>query len=181
MKKIPCLFRRDFSDRQNPILLQEVTPGCEWVIAGEGVPTRKFDGTSCAVIKGKLYKRFDCKPGKRLPEGGIPCCDPDPVTGHWPHWVPVLTSDKYHLEAFHSRQANGTYELVGPKVNGNPEGFENHTLIRHGIEVLDLPEGLTWDSLQDFLQKTHIEGIVWHHPDGRMVKLRRDDYGFSWP
>jgi hypothetical protein len=180
MKKIPCLFQRDFSNLQHPELLRDVTPGCEWVLANEGIPTAKFDGTACAIISGKLYKRFDCKPGKKLPDGGIPCCDPDSVTGHWPHWVPVLPNDKYHLEAFHG-QADGTYELVGPKVNSNPEGFSNHVLIRHGIEVLDLPVKLTWDSLQKFLQKTHIEGIVWHHPDGRMVKLRRDDYGFSWP
>lgn len=26
MKKIPCLFQRDFSDRRRPVLLPEVTP-----------------------------------------------------------------------------------------------------------------------------------------------------------
>ncbi len=181
MKKIPCLFQRDFSNKMfDPTLLREVTPGCDWVFAGEGIPTRKFDGTSCAVIQGKLYKRFDCKPGKKLPMGAISCSDPDPVTGHWPHWVPVLPNDKYHLEAFQG-QPDGTYELVGPKVNGNPEGFASHTLVLHGKETLNLPSELTYDSLKGFLRDTYIEGIVWHHPDGRMVKLRRDDYGFPWP
>ena len=26
-----------------------------------------------------------------------------------------------------------------------------------------------------------VEGIVWHHPDGRMVKIKRKDFGFKWP
>ena len=26
-----------------------------------------------------------------------------------------------------------------------------------------------------------IEGIVWHHPDGRMAKIKRRDFGLSWP
>jgi len=40
--------------------------------------------------------------------------------------------DKYHLEAHHVYFDDGTYELVGPKVQGNPEKFDKHTLIRHG-------------------------------------------------
>lgn len=23
------------------------------------------------------------------PANATPCCDPDPITGHWTHWVPV--------------------------------------------------------------------------------------------
>ena len=76
MIKIPCLFERDFTDKRNPILLPTVTPGCEWVMAGEGVATRKYDGTACAVINGELYKRYDAKQGKEPPPGAIPCADP---------------------------------------------------------------------------------------------------------
>jgi hypothetical protein len=30
--------------------------------------------------------------------------------------------------------------------------------------------------------QTHkdIEGIVWHHPDGRMVKIKKKDFGYKW-
>ena len=27
----------------------------------------------------------------------------------------------------------------------------------------------------------NIEGIVWHHPDGRMVKIKARDFGLPWP
>lgn len=76
MKKIPCLFQRDFTDRRNPRLLESVTPGMEWVIADEGEATIKLDGTACAVIGGKLYKRYDAKHGKPAPVDGIPCDEP---------------------------------------------------------------------------------------------------------
>ena len=26
-----------------------------------------------------------------------------------------------------------------------------------------------------------LEGVVWHHPDGRMVKIKRKDFGYKWP
>lgn len=41
MKKIPTVFVRDPDDRKH--VLPQVTPGCEWVLAGEGRATRKFD------------------------------------------------------------------------------------------------------------------------------------------
>jgi hypothetical protein len=44
MRKIITLFQRNYeSDR---LVRDEVVPGAEWVLAGEGVATRKFDGTS---------------------------------------------------------------------------------------------------------------------------------------
>ena len=42
MKKIISLYQRNYNgDRQ---VRDEVVPGAEWVIAGEGVATRKWDG-----------------------------------------------------------------------------------------------------------------------------------------
>ena len=51
MQKIPTVFQRDPSNPKH--VLPEVTPGCEWVLAGEGVPTRKYDGTGLglAIVK----------------------------------------------------------------------------------------------------------------------------------
>lgn len=90
MRKMPCLFERDFTDKRRPVLLRAVTLGCEWVLNGEGIASIKRDGTACAVIDGALYARFDAKRGKTPPPGAIPCDpEPDPVTGHWPHWVLV--------------------------------------------------------------------------------------------
>ena len=182
MKKMPCLFQRDFTDKSNPILLRDVTPGCEWVLAGEGVATRKWDGTAVAIIGGKLHARYDAKRGKPLPPGAIPCGEPDQITGHNPAWVLAYGPEhKWIREAFTTSgtTVNGTYEAIGPKINGNHEGVSIHILMRHGGERF-APER-TWGGLRLFLDQHNMEGLVFHHPDGRMCKIRRDDYGLSWP
>jgi hypothetical protein len=197
MIKIPCLFQRDFTDKRRPLLLRAVTQGCEWVMAGEGAATRKRDGTACLVKDGVLYKRYDVKKGKIVPVGAIPCTPAaDAVTGHWPHWVEVTSSGGdscWHMEAWTGLRVsdgsrfrpklnleNGTYELCGPKINGNPEQLEEHVFIRHESEVLaNIPRD--YDKLRETLRLARYEGIVFHHPDGRMCKIRRDDYGFAWP
>ena len=89
MKKIPTLFERVFQNHKLVGITERVTPGFSWVLDGEGEATIKYDGACCALLNGKFYKRYDAKRGKQPPEGAIPCCPPDPVTGHWPHWVPV--------------------------------------------------------------------------------------------
>lgn len=38
-----------------------------------------------------------------------------------------------------------------------------------------LPE-VTHDELRGYLLMHTFEGIVWHHPDGRMAKLKRRDF-----
>ena len=193
MKKIPCLFARDFTDKRRPVLLRDVSPGC-------GVGHRRRGGSNAQARRDRVcshrweFKRYDVKKGKSVPQGAIPCDEPDPITGHWPHWIEVGSEpdSRYHVEAFTGLRssdgsrfrprepiADGTYELVGPKVQGNPEGFAEHTLVRHGTEAVDPPR--TWDGLRDFLASYDGEGIVFHHPDGRMCKIRRDDFGFDWP
>lgn len=185
MKKIPCLFVRDFTDKRNPILTREVTPGCEWVLAGEGTASRKWDGTACAVISGILYKRYDAKRGKAAPEGAIPCSEPDPVTGHHPHWLKVgdEPESKWHRAAWHRLTQpleDGTYELCGPHFSANPERvLGDDAFFRHGLDVRNPPRD--FDGLGSFLASEEIEGLVFAHEDGRMCKIRRDDYGLPWP
>lgn len=94
MRKIPTLFERIFEKHKKVGILPNITPGMEWVIAGEGVATEKMDGSCCAIIDGIFYKRYDAKKGKVPPEGAIPCCEPNEVTGHWPHWVKVDSDDR---------------------------------------------------------------------------------------
>lgn len=55
-------------------------------------------------------------------------------------------------------------------------------LIKHFSEdiFVELPCPITFESLKTFLGKIEIEGIVFHHPDGRMCKIRRSDFGFKW-
>ena len=183
MQKIISLFKRDYEGTR--LVYDEVVPGAEWVQAGEGVATVKWDGTSCLVENGILYKRYDAKNGKTPPPDFKPAQDPDPVTGHWPGWIPARSDDpasRWHLEAVKNGiPADGTYELLGPKVQGNPYHLEWHYLERHGETTMPRAPR-TFDALKAYLiDQPDFEGIVWHHPDGRMVKIKRRDLGLPWP
>ena len=182
MKKIISLFKRDYEGNRQ--VYNEIIEGAEWVINGEGVATVKWDGTCCMVRDGQLFKRYTIKQGRMAPDGFDPATEIDPNTGKQEGWVPVGEGkeDRWHNEAFLTGPLpDGTYELVGPKVQGNPYNFDQHKLVLHGSEVLtDQPE-MTFEAIKFFLEGHPIEGIVWHHPDGRMVKIKRRDFGFKWP
>lgn len=178
MRKIISLFRRDY--RFDRLVYNELVPGAEWVAAGEGIATRKFDGTCCMWSGGRLWKRYELKAGKEAPIGFLPAQEPDMVTGDIPGWLPVGEGpeDQWHREALASAgvMENGTYELCGPCVQKNPEGFDSHVLIRHGDFLLpECPR--TFDGLCKYLREHNIEGVVWHHHDGRMVKIKGKDFG----
>ena len=48
MQKIPTLFERDWTGDRSRVL-DKVNPEAAWVLAGEGVATRKRDGTACST------------------------------------------------------------------------------------------------------------------------------------
>lgn len=114
----------------------------EWVLDGEGVATEKIDGSCCAIIGGVFYKRYDAKRGKTPPADAIPCCEPDPITGHWPHWVRVDENDKsniWYVEAYRNADCpteDGTYEAIGPHFRSNSYGLEKDVIEKHGIRIL---------------------------------------------
>ena len=176
MQKIISLFQRNYDGDR--LVRDEVVPGAEWVLAGEGIATQKWDGTCCLVRQGRLYKRYDAKRGKTPPEGFEPAQEPDPVTGHWPGWLPVGDGpeDRWFREASLDGVYDGTYELCGPKVQGNPEGLSAHILLPHGgFHLDDAPR--TFTALRTYFAQRDMEGLVWHHPDGRMVKIKAKDFG----
>jgi hypothetical protein len=70
--------------------------------------------------------------------------------------------------------------LCGPKVQGNPHGFTAHVLLPHGLARTS-PFERTFEGVREYLAANAIEGIVWHHPDGRMVKIKRRDFNLPWP
>jgi hypothetical protein len=184
MKKISTLFKKDPQDLGR--VINEVNPENEWVFT-EGIPTRKYDGTATAIIDGEIYKRYDVKKGRQVPDGAIPCQEADLITGHHPHWLKCShdkNEDKYFFEGFNSLAElgtveDGTYELIGEKVQGNPEKIKGHHLVKHGAKVLQgLINPMTFENLKEYLEKVDIEGIVFHHKsDGRMCKLRKSDFG----
>ena len=184
MKKIPTLFERQFANHRVIGITDKVTPGMEWVLDGEGVATVKWDGSCCASINGCFCKRYDAKKGKKPPEGAIPCCDPDPITGHHPHWVeidPNNPSDKWFVEAFYNTKSvgmNGTYEAIGPHFQGNPHRLQYDYLMPHGVHELEVPR--TFEGIKEFLRDHEIEGIVFWKDGEPQCKIKRTDFGFDW-
>lgn len=184
MNKIPTLFLRDEKNRGRATL--EVDPRCQWVLDGEGAPFQKLDGTCCAVLvnSGPLWKRRTVKPGKAAPSDFVHC-ETDEVTGKAVGWVPVTEADKWHNEAFHALGGDlpkWTYELIGPKVQGNPENQDSHVLVPHHSPALMINDThRTFDGIRDSLEGRDLEGIVWHHEDGRMAKIKLRDFGLKRP
>lgn len=181
MKKIPTMFERDWNGDCSRVLDQP-HPACEWVFDGQGTATRKLDGTCCLVRDGKLYKRRELKATDNAPEG-FELSAKDDETGKIVGWMPVGDGpeDRYHREAFREQEiigSDGTYELVGPKIQGNPENWAGHQLVLHGsIMEDDVPR--TFEGLRAWLAGQDIEGIVFYHADGRMAKIKLRDFGLS--
>lgn len=189
MKKIASLFKRNYDGNRK--VFNEVVEGSEWVINGEGIATRKWDGMAIAVINGKPFKRYDAKAGRTPPCDFMPAQEaPDAATGHWPGWVPETGSDKRIEQGLTWGSKNlfggasvpdGTYEVCGPTIGTrhgpNPENLTETILVIHGKDILpDCPR--TFDEIKEYLRDKAIEGIVWHHQDGRMVKIKKSDFEY---
>lgn len=188
MKKIPTLFERVFENHKIVDVLPNVTPGCEWVLEGRGKATIKFDGSCCAIINGELYKRYDAKHGKPIPEGAIKCQEnPDPITGHMPCWVKCdinNPSDKWFWAAYNSNftldHSDGAYEAIGKHFNGNPYNLDCDKLIKHGIAVIGSELERTFGGIKEWLSANNYEGIVFWLDGEPKCKIKRSDFGFDW-
>lgn len=190
MKKIPTLFKRIFDGDKIVGITDEITPGCERAFK-KGTPTIKYDGSCCAIINGEFYKRYDCKKGKTPPKGAIACCDPDPITGHWPHWVkvdPDDPADKWFRVAYGNvdgwKLEDGTYEAVGPHFQGNPYNLHVDCLMRHGQDPVYLKDENythTFENIKLYLETHEIEGLVFWLDGKPVCKIKRTDFGLPWP
>lgn len=196
MKKIPTLFEREFDNHKVIGIKPIVTPGMEWVLDGEGEATLKLDGSCCAIIDNVFYKRYDAKQGKKVPAGAIPCQpEADPITGHWPHWVPVdekNPADKWFLEAYKYSRAYDeyfmndfmfdsvvTFEAVGPHFQGNPYHMPFDFLAKHGVvKMPDFPR--TFEGMRRYFEVVRIEGVVFWKDGEPQCKIKRSDFGFPW-
>lgn len=187
MHKIPTIFQRDEVERR--YVTRDPNPECAWVFADEGDPTRKYDGT-CVMFDGeKWWARREVKADCRTEPANFVAVATDAATGNTMGWEPIAQSSfaKFHAEAVAHQNSTGitgwpkgTYELVGPKVNGNPEHARKHELWAHAAaEVLaPIPER-TYDAIREAVLDEAIhgaEGIVFHHPDGRMAKIKARDF-----
>ena len=172
MEKIPTLYPRDESKRGHPVM-EPAKPECAWVEAGEGQATMKLDGTNVKGDNGKLFKRR--KPKER-----------DYDNASYVECSRLDQGDKYLWEAFDTllldfdeKPPEGIYEAVGPKIQGNREKVDSHQL------VLVVPPWVTlhldkaprtFAGLKEYFESHDIEGIVFHHPDGRFAKIKARDF-----
>jgi hypothetical protein len=170
MIKIPTMFVRDESKPGHPVT-DQIKPECQWVLDGEGQATRKLDGMNVKIENATLYKRQ--KPKERDYDNAsyVQCDIGSP-------------NDKYLFEAMsHTKNlSDGIYEAIGPKIQGNPEHTAEHKLVRvvPCDEVLFISEApRTYQELLTYFSLYDLEGIVFHHSDGRMAKIKKKDFGLK--
>ena len=177
MVKIPTMFVRDESKPGHPVT-DVIKPECQWVLDGEGIATVKLDGTNLRIRGGILSKRQKPRNGDYDEASYVECARENPA-------------DRWAFEAFDALvdKQDGIYELIGPKVQGNPHKNAAHALVRvvppHVLHVNEFNMGVE-RSFEGFrtlfaLPEFKWEGLVFHHPDGRMAKIKKRDFGLKWP
>lgn len=199
MMKIPTLFKRGGKENNYHVLC-ELSPGCEWVLEGQGMITIKIDGMNVQVKKVdtiageilKLYKRLKPSDGEYSSAAYIPAERDNP-------------NDQYLFEAFDKLDrfaTEGIYEAYGPKINANPQKADDHYMVRVApVEgVLIVPKtaiviktgpGVTVQEFfnsvrRELFDSPEIEGLVWQFEEPSMTlkkaaKIKRKDFGFLWP
>lgn len=192
MRKIKTVFDMIYDNHH--ATMADVKDASRWVFTEPNVlPTVKFDGTSTMIQNGQLFTRFDAKPNRQIPDNAIPCQpNPDPITGHWPHWVPVTNEPKFKWfsRAFNRMvqpMADGTYEIIGEHFQGNPYNIDGDTFVKHGSQLIteitdDFPTVWTKESFFKFFKahENEFEGIVFYGANNKRAKLRMSDFGLKW-
>lgn len=186
VKKMPALF---VIDREAHIATTDINEPAAWIFDEPARATIKRDGTSVTVSEdGTIYARRMVRRGKKAPAGFIPA-ETDSYTGNTFGLEPVEQSGfaKMFKEASAGQTLTpGTYELCGPKINGNPEGLTSHKLLSHGddaaVEIPDMrtvPREEAFEKLKSIFEdykERGIEGVVWWGADGKRTKLRVKDF-----
>ena len=183
MQKIPTLFQRDDRFKVTSV----VRPGCEWVLAGEGSPTEKLDGTNIRVtLRSGHVVRIEKRRNPTKAQKAVGIIDgwyvdaTDPGgSDKWIHESVVRTDMTAWIDGEHSCEA------MGPKIQGNPLNLDHHLCVPFDLvapiysEIPRTFEGLSevLVSLESrFAPGALAEGIVFHHPDGRRAKIKRRDF-----
>lgn len=184
MEKIPTIFKRDWDG--NRAVVNEYAQEFDF---SNAIATEKLDGMNVRVtIRNggpvRLEKRRN--PNKEQKKDGI--IDPWYVDAD-----PNSSEDKYLFVALlntnfkHIPDGEWSGEAIGPKIQGNPLDMENNCIYLFSLMkvpfFLDCPN--TFDELKEWLPKQEsfivtnhrkIEGIVWHWPDGKMAKIKTNDF-----
>lgn len=190
MRKIPMLF-----ERENGFAIDKINPKCAWVFEFRSIPRQKWDGTCMKLDSDGWWSRREVRSSKKTPESFV-LEERDDKTGHSFGWIPyeessfVKVADEamqkaplsHTLFRFSREYDYGTYELIGPKVNGNPEKLKEHRLMPHkdspivaDLSIFD-PDELNFELLKNIITSLPMEGVVWYGDDGKRAKLRRKDF-----
>eukprot|EP01127_Copromyxa_protea_P003741 TRINITY_DN1352_c0_g1_i1.p2 TRINITY_DN1352_c0_g1~~TRINITY_DN1352_c0_g1_i1.p2 ORF type:complete len:274 (-),score=17.57 TRINITY_DN1352_c0_g1_i1:1080-1901(-) len=180
----------------------------------------------------RVYRRLDVRKDKRPPDNSVPAGlnSQGEVEFYWVDITNDNSADNQYYHSALIRHENqiksiamivptasggfeivetpvsdietGTYELIGPKVQGNPYRLpatkvpvpilrkeqnkilqvEQHFFIRHGIVDIsqifrDAVPDFNLESVRNFIVSRMIEGIVLHFPGKCMVKVNRGHIG----
>jgi hypothetical protein len=199
MQKIPLLFK---VDEQRKYVIPEVNVPI--VFKEPTIAHRKYDGT-CLLLdeegwwsrrqtkepaKVKHFKPvvFDILTGKHF---GWEPLSYSPFFKFWQEAHEYFPLDCDILDTRDGEYENGTYELIGPKINGNPEKLNRHRLVPHAraeqlgdIQMLELdlvqdPEQ-AYAELKRVLFYLPVEGVVFKDRKLKpLAKLRRKDFNFE--
>lgn len=166
----------------------------------------KINGTTCMIKDGIPYCKYDIKLFRiknneriyltkeeldnKIPVDSISCEEPDFLSGHWPHWVKLSKANpnhKYILEAYDNlliKDIDGTYEAIGPKIQGNLHNEDYHIMIPHFAKELDVKinmEDYTLDPFRYFqiaLEDFNWEGLIaYNEKDEPIGQIRRSHFG----
>ncbi len=184
MHKIPTLLERNPGTFK---VVDKVKEDCLWVVAGQGIATEKLDGTNVRLtVRLATVVRIEKRrnPDKGQKKLGI-------LDGWYTDVDPRDSSNRWIVEAVNRTSylewSDGEHccEALGPKIQGNPLGLEEHVCIPFNLAppvVLDAPrhfEGLRTflETMDSVFSPGHLaEGIVFHHMDGRRAKIKRKDF-----
>ena len=185
MEKIPTVFERDAGNGSRKVV-DKIFDACWWVSAGEGVASEKLDGTNVRLtIRRGTIVRIEKRrnPSKVQKKNGIK----DPWYVDVDEGAP---EDRWICEAAHNTDVSWpdgehSCEAMGPKIQGNPLGLDQHVCVPFNLQVpyYDVPDR-TFNGLKAFLAEIgskyspghRAEGIVFHHPDGRRAKIKCKDF-----
>jgi hypothetical protein len=199
MKKIPTLLPKDPNDLGKVINGEITVKITHYSI--------KIDGTSCMIKEGKPYCRYDVKLYRKkhgkivktltieeiketLPEGAIACQAPDEKSGHYPHWIPVLETKPEHKHIWEGytnvkNPLDGTYECIGPKIQGNPHDVDNHIWVHHQAKelIFEIPDeqqkDTPYETFKNLFKDFQWEGLVAYNGLDPVAKIRRSDFGYE--
>jgi hypothetical protein len=183
MEKITTIFKRDINNGGK--ISREYAVDAEWFTSATA--TEKLDGTNVRVtVRNHTAVRLEKRrnPSKIEKHKGI--IEP------WYIDASESSEDKWIQDALKNTDfsviPDGEWsgEAVGPNIQGNPLNLPNHRIVFFTLGQAPIFEGVpnTYDELSAWLpqQKSKygnnvgIEGIVWHLPDGKKMKIKTKDF-----